>query len=285
MTRNAKTAPLHEVPLPPVAAVPLRALRVNAKEFSPRHNELDRPHVNKLASVLRDGRQLDPLTIWQQAQGGAMIVIDGHHRHAAYVARRWPKPVPVRVYRGSRAMALRLAAQENGKLRLPLTNTEKLDWAWRIVREAGDARAAAEMTPDGKELADLSQQDIAAMAGVGKSTVINMRKAYRLFEEQDDLAMAGGYIAPTGSWRQDQRAINGSDMTTWTEQQVQEWRTQAVAELTDKLAPALKRHLNNRPDVIAEALATVLGRRTSEVAKLLQEETGAEDEEVLEDVE
>jgi ParB-like chromosome segregation protein Spo0J len=205
-----------------------------------------------------------------------MFVVDGHHRLAAYKDRKWPNPVPVRVYRGGRAVALRLAAADNSKLRLPLTQPERLDWAWKVVREAAEASAKPEMTAEDEELAKLSQQDVAAMAGVGKSTVINMRKAIRLFEGMGDDITGQSSIPRTlsGSWHRDQRAIFGSDPADWSEEQQEAWKRQSIAELTDRLGVVLRRHVNHHPDWIAEALSTVFGRRTKEVAKLLMEERG-----------
>lgn len=268
----------HERPLPDVVGVPLKDLKTDPRNFSPRLIALDDTHVAKLASVLKDGRQLDPIAVWQRGQGGALVVLDGHHRLAAYARVKWHGPVAVRVFKGTRAMALRVAAQENSKLRLPLSNAEKLNWAWRIVIEAGEAKERPEAMRDDDQaaMAKLSRQDVAAMAGVATSTVSNMRKVFRLFAEQDDLAT--GYVGLSGDWRRDQQAMNGNDMTTWTEDQIEEWQRQNVAELVDRLGPLLKRHVNHRPDVIAEALAEVLGRKGKDVAEKLAEMTGYSDD-------
>lgn len=87
--------------------------------------------AGELKRRLEDG--LDPLTVFWT--GKRWVLVDGHHRLAAYRdCKEWrSKPVPVRPFEGPLEEAVAFSIHENQKLRLQLTRSERSQFAWRFV--------------------------------------------------------------------------------------------------------------------------------------------------------
>ncbi len=138
-------------------------------------------HTSTLASALRGKPDhfLDPIVVWWS--GERWRVIDGHHRHVAYVqTTRDPKrpltigPVPVTVFTGTLTQARVEAIRLNSKDKLPMTRADKLDQAWRLVAHG--------------KVNQMSKSEIAAVTTVAERTVANMRSTHAvlLTKMQDD---------------------------------------------------------------------------------------------------
>lgn len=157
---------------------PIDALAVAPEAFQFRdmsHREGEKEHhVRKLSQAFR--RQegfLDPLLLF--AVAGHRLVLDGHCRLRAYLrADLSPATkVPVRYCKGDFSDALTLPASENVKAKLALTQEERLEAAWKLVR-FDETRG------------NYSLRGIATNVGCGKSTVGNMRKVLETGAGLDD---------------------------------------------------------------------------------------------------
>lgn len=140
-------------------------------------------HITNLAQIARSGRALDPVTI--MAFGTDWLLIDGHHRLAAYAAAKWKKPVPVIALHSDLCGAERVewAVQQsyadNKKNRLSLSAGDKADGAWgAVAREA-----------------KLSIAETAEAHGVSKRNVATMREVRR------GLVAGGGDPLRMSGWR------------------------------------------------------------------------------------
>lgn len=111
--------------------VSLRGITTKTETFQFRHVEVDQHHVDELATVLETGRPLDRLTLWTDPETGELVVVDGHHRLAAYRQVGWRKKVPVAAHSCGIEEARLFALRENGKTRLPLTRDERIEAAQR----------------------------------------------------------------------------------------------------------------------------------------------------------
>lgn len=165
-------------------------------DFKFRADGIDAPHKADLASTIRNtGAPLDPVLLWQAAAGeigssGKLILLDGAHRIAAYRAVKWSQPIPSVVLVGTdRRDALGAALRANSKRIRGLSQAERMDAAWRLVREPVPRRYKV--------------REIAAWADVARATVDNMRARFRVMHEEG--------IEITGSWARDRRTRDDAD--------------------------------------------------------------------------
>lgn len=144
--------------------------------FTPRTGTA-KGHVHDLARTLRNGTDLDPITVWPEPGTGRLVILDGRHRAAAYRLCRI-ESIPARVFNGDRKAARLEAAKENAKTSFPWTATECTQYAWGLVIEGAGSKA-----------------QIMQAANVSRTTVKNMRT--RLSQ----LISTG--TAPSGNWWRD----------------------------------------------------------------------------------
>lgn len=156
--------------------------------FCFRRGGIDATHRADLASTIRNTeRPLDPILLWQpdEDQPGHLVLLDGAHRYAAYMAVDWPYSVPASVLVGAdRRTALSEALQRNAKRVLALSKSERMDAAWRLVREP--------------VLPRFKVKEIVRLADVGSRTVDNMRARWRTIHEEG--------LEVTGVWALDQHS-------------------------------------------------------------------------------
>lgn len=254
--------------LPPVSFVPLADLIARPKEFSPRLNAIDEAHLNELVKVLANGVALDPITVVRS--GRRLLVIDGFHRHAAYQKARWTAPVAVRVYEGGPLNVMCLAISENAKSRLPLTSTERTNWAWKFVQ----AEQAAKLDHKQGQQADklmvtLSKAKIAELAGVSHGLVASMRTVWQQWVEQStDILDDAQSWQLSGDWAKDRRAANGNDTRDWSEAQQASWREERIERLAREVR-SLSTVAATDAAAVAEVLRRVLGRHAPVVGAAL----------------
>ena len=263
----------------PVELVALEALAVKPREFSARRDALDPAHVADLTAALTDGQPLDPVDVWRS--GRKLFVVDGFHRIAAYREAKWLDPVPVRVHAGPRLVAWRLAVEDNAKSRLVLTQTERADWAWKLVRAEQAAKAKAKigtraLNADERALVVLTKPQIAAMTGVSERLAGDMRAAWAQFDAREDDLCGPGTRALTGSWQNDRRTILGEDMTTWTDEQQEAWRQERQDRLCREYR-GLATVVRKDSDAVVAMLIAVLGKQAAGVARDILAELGEAD--------
>ncbi|AOZ69950.1 hypothetical protein LPB142_11960 [Rhodobacter xanthinilyticus] len=175
-----------------VASVTLNQI-TRSGDFCFRAGGTDPAHKADLASTLRNtGRALDPVLLWQPNadKPETLVLLDGEHRVAAYQAAKWLGEIPALILVGvDRRAALGAALKANSKRTLGLTQAERMDAAWRFVREP--------VTPRFKV------REIAFLADVSERAVKYMRSRFRTMHEEK--------IEITGSWARDRKTMAESD--------------------------------------------------------------------------
>lgn len=120
----------------------------------------DEAHIQELMDVIGNPKKpklLDPVTVWWG--GDRFYLIDGHHRLIAYGRKKVAKSIPVDVFKGTLDEAMAKAGALNSKNKMPMTNTDRCNYAWRMVC-----------------VSKLSKASIAEACGVGTATIGNMRR-------------------------------------------------------------------------------------------------------------
>jgi ParB-like chromosome segregation protein Spo0J len=211
--------------------------------FKTRRGRLNVAHVKTLAAAIRRGGALSPITLWRQEGRNSLTLLDGEHRLAAYRAAGWRGGIPARVATFSRKEALLVAASANTRDALPLSQSERADVAWRLVRE-----------PD----ACFSKRDIARASGVSTRTIATMRDRWRTFQ------ISGG--EPSGDWWQDRKEGNEEgDRPMMTDAE----RLMKVEALAEKMRKAAGNVAFRDEQMFAEALDKAFGSRLRAVIDFL----------------
>lgn len=175
-----------------------------------------------LAAKPKGVRFFDPVTVF--AVGPHVYCIDGHHRLAAYRAAKVGGSVPVEWFEGGLDDAIAEAARRNQKVKLQMTQAERLEAAWRLVILRTYSKAAT-----------------AAAAGVGERTVAKMRV---LLRER----LADGTGIPLDSYaREMRRAFASREFTD-------EMLAAEIDWFIEGLSKAFGKRAAQRAPVFAEAL-------------------------------
>ncbi|TIN92451.1 MAG: hypothetical protein E5Y06_23355 [Mesorhizobium sp.] len=199
-------------------------------------------HVQALQRALEakpeGARVLDPVTVY--AVGKRVFCIDGHHRLAAYRAAKAKGALPVEWFHGSLAEAIAEAAKRNQKVKLPMTQAERLEAAWRLVI-----------------LGAHSKRKTAEASGVSERTVANMRSLYRQAVEQE---------LKVGSYVETSRATQWDDDFEYTEAMREARVNRYVQGLVKQFGPRTPTHAEEFAEAVtkwgggqfAEAMASWL---------------------------
>lgn len=199
--------------------------------FAVRGMTLNEDHVKALASRIRTVGKLDPVLLAQGKRG--FVILDGAHRVAAYALAGWAERIPAKVAHCDRREALLLAARANSKLTLAMSNAERWNVAWRLVRET-----------DRVGNATFSKRQIVEATGTSKGTVDNMRAAIAAF-------LRAGQ-KPTGNWVRDRSANAAANLPEIGDEELE--------RMIDELAGELRKVLNVRGVSNDQALAAALQR-------------------------
>lgn len=193
-------------------------------------------HKADLVCALRNSRQaFDPIVVWEtETETGKteLILLDGQYRLAAYQVANWQGEIPVIVWTGiDRRRALSEALRANSKRTLGLTQEERLNAAWRLVREAVSPRYKI--------------REISAAADVSGRTVDHMRARFKAMRERKEII--------TGFWRRDMRpqgpdTANGLEMT-------EAQRTEGIIDLCKALRDAFDRRKHPDKPILREEQA------------------------------
>lgn len=145
----------------------LTTLKTNAALFQPRKLGLDDDQIQALMRALRRGSSLEALDCWCDPDG-VLWLIHGHHRLAA-LTKLGRKKHDVRVHSGTLAQARLVSIAANSQDRLPLSTSERAQFAWQLHCDHGKA---------------YSITTLAKSAGISQKTVVNMRKVHGLLSEE-----------------------------------------------------------------------------------------------------
>lgn len=217
---------------PQKANVPLKKLELDPDLFQHRCVKLDNAHVEALAQVVSKGDRLDPLTVWENLKG-QLVVLDGHHRAEAYQRAGWRKKVPVIIHQCSEEAAQLLTMSDNGKQRLQMTQQEKSNWAWTMV----------------KDYPDLTAKEIAA-GPTSLRQVKLMRATKRRLEGAD--------VCLPDTWGM-ALMLDKGDGGEWDDAQRDEARRQRMAKLKETIRTPLAMAAQRDPDATLEVVKEIMG--------------------------
>ena len=234
-------------PKPLPDRIKLSSIKLMPELFQPRRG-MDDKHVSDLRRRLRNDSDLDP--VWVLQVGSRAYLIEGHHRLQAYKEEGKPD-IPIKPFKGTIEQAVAFAGRANSRLKLSMTNGERQNYAWRLVR-----------------LNEHSITEISEAAGVSPRQVSKMRAAKHKLEHR-----AHGY----GSWREADRAARGLGSRRIDGEQLQEKLTQLAEAHAKRLSKAFGGSLIRNPEVAAWALAIHFDRRFDELLWHLRQ-LAAEDE-------
>ena len=183
-------------------------------------------HTQTLARILGDNHKpLDPILV--VPRGAGFVVIDGHHRLEAYREAGWDRPIPVEIFQGTLAEAELEALRRNIKDKLPMTQEDKLEAAWRLVL--------------GQRL---SKAKINELTSVSNGTIGNMRHTLKRhgFETVEGL-----------SWHQVKLMNFDLDDDFDRDASNRKKAERLAKEITDKASI----HLAKNPEILAMALELI----------------------------
>lgn len=111
-----------------------RGTRTNSK-----HGDVNEEKVAEMRELLSNNPQMDmtPIRVLYLPRATPTkryVLLDGHHRHRAYVGTARPD-IPVEYVRANPTQALQAANDENTHIREPLTEEGKSQHGWRLLRE------------------------------------------------------------------------------------------------------------------------------------------------------
>ncbi len=214
--------------------LPLKQLKTEPDTFQFREFETLEDHVRSLTDAIRTGNELDPMTVWKRGEDDHVIV-DGHHRYAAYTAAEYAKPIPVVVHECGETDAVLLALNENTKTKLPMTKTERDNAAWRLV--CSDHQ--------------LSKAQTVKATGISDGTVAKMRRTRKALDDQE--------VELPDTWWMAMRALKGIEQQEWDE----DMQEQVIEARAKTLDDAIGKELGRMGSLQWEAVARVLDRRLS----------------------
>lgn len=234
--------------------LPLTEVSQHPQLFQPRNGQLDERHVQVLKKTLQNHGELDPVEVIKV--GRETYVIDGHHRLEAYHLEGRRKRIPVVYFKGSIAEAVLKAGQSNTKDKLPMTNQEKQDFAWRLVR-----------------LGKYTKKAIAEAASISERQVTYMRKA---------LKQLGDEAYEIEHWWQVRERTNGKDFHIMSDEERAEWLEQEGAKITERLGKTFGKQLSKNLEVTALGFAEYFGLQLPELVNFLQSHSEDYDDDIVE---
>ncbi len=138
LKRVRSEAGKHPTPDPKPTQLTLEEIAVLPELFQPRY-EVSDYHVRALKSAVsaNRGEPLDAVLVWWS--GERWYLLDGHHRLDAYERHNAEHPdrpirkTNVKTFCGTLAEAMMCAAGANSKDKLPMSQQDKSNAAWRLV--------------------------------------------------------------------------------------------------------------------------------------------------------
>lgn len=232
--------------------VPVANLEVVPELFQPR--SMSEKHIEDLRRAIKSSGELDAMLVLPVGQ--RLIIIDGHHRIEAYKQADVEAPVPVSYFEGSPKEATFEAGRRNSKAKLPMVNSERQNFAWRLVL-----------------LGHGSKAEISAASGASTSQVATMRSVKAKLE--DDA------YAHT-SWFRARAVAQGRSMTL-NPDEVEQWKEEEAARWADRLAKAFSTKMARNPEIAAMALSNYFGRKLPHLISELRQFVAEVDEDEFPD--
>lgn len=171
-----------------VKTVRLSDINLDLCHANARGGYLDQDWVRDLARLYTANGELNPITIWSDPKqpGELPLVVDGHHRIAAYRGLKKSK-IKARVLDCSYKEMLLISGRLHLDASLPLTQAERSDFAWRLVAE---------------ELG-YTKKETSQATGIGVRTIGYMRATLKDLKSRE--------IEPPCTWWEAKRAQRGEE--------------------------------------------------------------------------
>jgi len=152
--------------------------------FNVRRLFIDRDHVRSLEAAIRSKAPVPPILVWKDGRrtDDKLVLLDGRHRIEAYARVAPGMPMQALIFEGDLRDAVKTANVAHSKVKLSLTQSERMDMAWRMVRLDG---------------ANYTRGEVRASCAVGLRSVTNMNTRWKEMTEQG--------VEPSGRWSVDQR--------------------------------------------------------------------------------
>lgn len=219
--------------------LPIADIRMVPEIFQPRgqgQNAVsDEFHVEELAQQLSLKLEtgLDPIVVFWS--GREWLLVDGHHRLAAYKeSEEWgDKPVPVSPFKGSLQSALVESVGLNSKVYLQFDQQDRLDAAWRLLC-LGEPKA----------------DEVITATGVSRRQVFKMKRRQREILEAFPENTKAGLAEYT--WRQ-ARGLNLEGLTELPERD-EDWERKLAADWKRRLQKTFGNKITKNPEAFAMAL-------------------------------
>ena len=218
--------------------------------FQYRDNEVENYHVEAMVDVIKQQGTVDPVDVWEDPSNGELVVIDGHHRYAAFhrVATSSNIKIPVVLWEGTEDAARLHALRENTKARLQMTPSERANAAWRLV---------CRKTDEGKPV--YSKAEIVNVTGVADRTVANMRRTLKRLESEDEP------IPET--WKGALAQLNGIELGELTDEDREEIIEQRAQRLDEKVGKDIAQMADIQIEAVQRMLERRLGSKTDTLAE------------------
>lgn len=202
---------------------------------------LNETHIHDLHKALTNRGDLDPITVVALEEDGKriLVVVDGHHRLEAYKASKQHDTIPYRILKGGIKEALVEAGLGNTKAKLPTTNMERMNYAWRLVRLNAENEVK------------LTAKEIASTASISERNVFNMRKTYK---ETDEVGRE------LEQWWQVLQHIQGKEQVMLSHEAMEEWLDLQAAKYSERLGKQFGDKLSGNPEMFARVIHRHSGR-------------------------
>ncbi|MBC7950586.1 MAG: hypothetical protein H7Z12_02030 [Rhodospirillaceae bacterium] len=178
--------------------------------------------------------------------GDTAYLVDGHHRREAYLNAKVTQPIPVTYFTGSVEEAVLEAGRANSKAKQPMTNTERQDFAWRLVR-----------------LGSYTRNQVAEAAGVSVRQVATMREV---------LKQLGEDAFEYESWWKARTVASGRESSSFdSDEEREEWLEAWDSDLASRMRKEFTGKLIANPELAARALNIYFGRKLPDLFSELRQ--------------
>jgi hypothetical protein len=206
---------------------------------------LETKYVNELATRITRKGELDPVTVVKlknglKRGGHEWIVVDGHHRIAAYLKLKHKETIKCEWFAGSAREAADEGLSRNEKIHLRVDQGDKAEEAWKRTLLGWGSKA-----------------EVVRITGCGEGTVAKMRRAAVWYRRH----VSGAEKTPMGEklykafrgglekhkWSEVNRVLLDLTPTEWNAHD-------AAVKLSRNLTLRMTNKLSENPKVTAEAL-------------------------------
>lgn len=223
--------------------------------FQARTGKLNQHHVGELVSAIGRSGALDPVTVIQI--GPEAVLIEGHHRMAAYSRAGFTESIPVSYFTGTVKDAVREAGRANSRAKLPMPLQERQNYAWKLVKMGCYTKAQI------RDAANISDGQVGIMRRVRKAL--------------------GEAATDHEHWWQAQRAAKGIESLTWDADEIDAKKEEWAQKYAERLHKSFSNQLTQNPEIAARALALHFGDALGEVYRELAGHVGKLEDESDED--